>query len=351
MARTARVLLLADTHVGFDWPAQPRIARRRRGPDFLARFEEALTPALRGEADLVVHGGDLLYRARVPAGLVQAAMAPLFRVADRGVPVFLVPGNHERSRIPYPLLTRHRNVFLFDEPRTYACRVGDLRIALAGFPFAHVVDGESFERQVRATRWREQSADVRLLCMHQAVEGATVGAHDYVFRQGVDVVPGGAIPADFAAVLSGHIHRAQVLTHDLAGSRLAAPVLYPGSVERTAFAERNETKGFLRLALRPGPRGGSVDDWRFHPVAARPMLVLELPVEGLAPGAVERRLRARLHDCDPDAVVRIVPQGTPEAPLDAVLSAHNLRRLAPSSMNVSLAWRRAPRRELRHAAR
>ena len=84
MAKTARILLLADTHVGFDAPARPRVERRRRGPDFLARFEEALQPALCGEADLVVHGGDLLYRARVPAHLVQQAMAPLFRVADRG---------------------------------------------------------------------------------------------------------------------------------------------------------------------------------------------------------------------------------------------------------------------------
>ena len=61
-----RVLFVSDTHLGFDLPARPRVDRRRRGPDFFACFERALEPALRGEADVVVHGGDLLYRSRVP---------------------------------------------------------------------------------------------------------------------------------------------------------------------------------------------------------------------------------------------------------------------------------------------
>jgi exonuclease SbcD len=101
---TIRVLLLADTHLGFDFPLRPRVKRRRRGPDFFANTREALGPARRGEIDLVVHGGDLLYRSKVPAELVRMALEPLLEVADRGVPVVLVPGNHERSAIPYPRL-------------------------------------------------------------------------------------------------------------------------------------------------------------------------------------------------------------------------------------------------------
>ena len=52
-----RVLLLADTHLGFDQPVRPRVERRRRGPDFFANTRLALAPALRGEVDLVVHLG------------------------------------------------------------------------------------------------------------------------------------------------------------------------------------------------------------------------------------------------------------------------------------------------------
>jgi hypothetical protein len=33
-----RVLLMADTHLGFDLPLRPRIKRRRRGPDFKSQL-------------------------------------------------------------------------------------------------------------------------------------------------------------------------------------------------------------------------------------------------------------------------------------------------------------------------
>ena len=72
-----RVLFLSDTHLGFDMPFRPRIKRRRRGPDFFRNFERALAPARSGEVDCVVHGGDILYRSKVPAELVAMAFEPL----------------------------------------------------------------------------------------------------------------------------------------------------------------------------------------------------------------------------------------------------------------------------------
>ena len=46
-----RILFLADTHLGFDFPFRPRIRRRRRGPEFFANFKKALQPALTGDID------------------------------------------------------------------------------------------------------------------------------------------------------------------------------------------------------------------------------------------------------------------------------------------------------------
>jgi DNA repair exonuclease SbcCD nuclease subunit len=82
-----KVLLLADTHLGFDQPQRPRVKRRRRGPDFFANTRRALEPARLGEIELVAHGGDLRYRSKVPPALVSAALEPLLEVADLGVPV------------------------------------------------------------------------------------------------------------------------------------------------------------------------------------------------------------------------------------------------------------------------
>jgi exonuclease SbcD len=97
-----RVLFVSNTHIGFDLPDRPRVVRRRRGDDFVQNFDRALAPARMGVVDVVVLGGDLLYRSRVPAWLAETALAPLKRLAESGVPVLLVPGNHERSRMPFP---------------------------------------------------------------------------------------------------------------------------------------------------------------------------------------------------------------------------------------------------------
>lgn len=53
------ILLLADSHLGFDLPVRPRTERRRRGHDFLANYHRALEPARLGEVDVVVHAGDV----------------------------------------------------------------------------------------------------------------------------------------------------------------------------------------------------------------------------------------------------------------------------------------------------
>ena len=260
-----RVLLLADTHLGLERPEHPRVDRPRRGDDFFSSFERALQPAFAGDADLVVHGGDVFFRSRVKPGVVMRAFEPLKRIADSGVPVVVIPGNHERSAIPYPLLAMHPGIHIFDRPRTVALHLRGVDVAVAGFPCERNQIEGKFAALVERTGWRSVRSVVRLLCLHQTFEGATVGPAGYVFRRHPDVIPGRAIPSGFAAVLAGHIHRHQVLTADLSGRPLAAPVFYPGSIERTSAAERNEAKGYVTMELAiDGPAGGRVHSWIFH---------------------------------------------------------------------------------------
>ncbi len=336
------LLLLADTHLGFDLPARPRSERRRRGPDFFANTRGALEPALRGEVDAVVHGGDLLYRSKVSPGLVAAALEPLLEVADRGVPVLLVPGNHERSALPYPLLASHANLHVFDRPKTVVFELDGVRTAFSGFPCEREGIQSRFRDLVEATGWREQEADLRLLCAHQTVEGAQV--HSYTFRGGSDVIRGRDIPGQFSAVLCGHIHRGQVLERDLAGRELATPVFYPGSVERTSFAERHEGKGFYTITVAPGPDpGGTVVDHVFHELPARPMCVVAVDPTGLDAEALSHRLTEEFSGLDPDSVVQVRVQGDLVPGAEVALRVANLRSLHPPTMNVDLRMRR-PRR-------
>ena len=330
-----RILLVADTHLGFDLPVRPRVERRRRGHDFLANFERALRPALRGDVDLVVHGGDLFDRSRVPAALVDLALEPIVRVAETGTPVYIVPGNHERSRIPSHLWLAHPNVHIFDRPRTFIHYGQTGSVALVGFPFARRIRA-SFPELLRQARDAAPAADCRLLCMHQTIEGAQVGPGNYTFRHGRDIIPGRYIPAGFDAVLSGHIHRRQVLTQDLGGRPLAAPVIYPGSVERTSFAERTEEKGYAVVTVGPEP-GPECVQVSFEPLPARPMVSLALEPATVNPETLVDQLAARLGALDPDSVVRVQFRGPNAAESLQSLSAARIRALAPPSMNVALA--------------
>ena len=194
--------------------------KTRRGPDFFANFRRALQPALDGQADLVIHGGDLVFRSRIPPALVEMALEPLVAVAERGVPVFLVLGNHERSRIPLHLWTVHPLLHIFDRPRMFTLRLGDgdgPTLALSGFPAVGGNVRDLFTARLEETGWRHVAADARLLCMHEVVAGAQVGDTNYTFRSGPQVIRGEDVPGDFGAVLSDHIHRAQVLRRDLEG--------------------------------------------------------------------------------------------------------------------------------------
>jgi len=333
-----RILLLADTHLGFDLPLTPRIRRRRRGPDFLANHRRALGPALRGEVDLVVHGGDVFHRARPHHTLVAQAFAPLLEVADRGISVFVVPGNHERSRIPHARFASHPLVHVFDRPRAFDLEVAGQRVALLGFPYERHLVRRRLPELVQATGWRPREDTTSLLCVHHCFEGATVGPADFTFRRGPDVIRGRDIPRGVTAVLTGHVHRHQVLTADLDGRPLAAPVIYPGSTERTAFAEKDEPKGYVILHVdrTAGPRAPTVR-WHFHALYARPMVLADVRGDGPDPSALDRQIRLALARAPADAVLRLRIHGRLSRGSRALLATHRLRALAPPEMNVE-AW-------------
>ena len=331
-----RVLLVADTHLGFDLPFRPKIKRRRRGHDFFANFEMALLPALKGEVDFVVHGGDLYFRSKIPPALVEMVMAPLIRVADKGVPVFIVPGNHERGRLPLQLWGVHPNIHIFDKPRTFRFQKEDYQIALSGFPFTRKIAGV-FSDLVERTRFRAEPANIRFLCLHQTVEGSQVGPSDYTFRYGPDVICGSDIPGDFAAVLCGHIHRAQVLTKDLKQRPIRSPVIYPGSIERTSFAERFEEKSFVLLKFNlAGGNQGLLDEISFIPLPVRPMVKIVVEPKSMVFEELKAYLSKELSELDPNAIVRVQLNDHPSKGLHNIVSAKLLREYAPSTMNISL---------------
>lgn len=331
----ARLLFLSDTHLGFDFPLQPRVNRRRRGPDFFEAYHHALEPARRGNVDLVLHGGDLFFRSKVHPSIVDKAFVPLIEIADQGVPVCIVPGNHERANIPVSLLQAHPNIHIFSEPKTFRFSINGLTVALCGFPYYYNGIARDLPAVLQKSGWHRDNQDFLFLCTHHLVSGAWVGAQRFVFKQGEDIISGHQVPGSFDLVLCGHIHTAQELRCDHRGAAYQVPVLYAGSTERTSFAERLETKGYYIISMEGGEKKSL--DYQFYPLSTRPMVQFRIEVsEKDSAERIYERIRCQLDSIPSDSVVQIKLAGSYHH-LAGSLSERALREVAPETMNIAFA--------------
>jgi DNA repair protein SbcD/Mre11 len=160
-------------------------------------------------------------------------------------------------------LRSHERLHVFDRPRSVVLEARGVRAAFIGFPYTYDIS-RRFPETLAAASCDTPAADVRVLCLHQCIEGATCGPGNFTFRFGADVIRIADLPREVAVALSGHVHRHQVLRP--AGR---PPVIYAGSVERTSFAEALEVKGFVVLQLTRSGLG----PFEFRLLPARPMVV------------------------------------------------------------------------------
>jgi len=255
-----RVLHLADTHLGAWLRAHGAPEDWSRADEHAAAFELALTPALRGEVDLVVHGGDL-FDSRTPSRkLVRWTADVLAQVSSR-VPLVLIPGNHDPAALLRVFRIPPTGLHIVDAP--VRLRFGE--IAIAAVPFKRSEQG--FERA--AVTAVGPGADV--LLMHQAVSGCKVPR--FTFRVGK---PAGTIGVEHLPegprwAMGGHLHpRQRVRLGDL-------EVVYPGAAVRTASAEGPEPKGYALWEFGRRVR------WRFVDLPGRPFTIVrcERDLEGV----------------------------------------------------------------------
>ena len=328
-----RIVFLADTHLGFDYPVKPRIHRRRRGPDFFANFKQVLAYARKTRPDLVLHGGDLFFRARVPQLIVDMVYDDLFEFAGEGIPLLIVPGNHERSILPASLFLNHPNIHIFDQPRTFNFEFEGRRIYLSGFPCKRKNIQEEFPLLLRESGWEGVDGGGKLLCLHQTIQGAKVGPTGFTFHKGQDVIRRSDLPKDALAILSGHIHRRQIIGNIKNKGSEAPPVIYPGSTERTSFAEREEKKGFYDIELSsPTENGWGIRRLEYIELPARPMvdLIIEQSVNSKG---LRDYLSQLIAEMDPNSIVRLRCEAGLDPQVKSQISAKLLREILPETMN------------------
>ena len=330
-----RVLFLADTHLGYDLPLKPRIERRRRGIDFFKNYELALNPAFDKKVDMVIHGGDMFYRSRIPELLISMAFEPLIKIASMGIPVIIVPGNHERSFIQQSILELHEKIFIFNTLKSFYFQIKNMKVQITGFPCVRKNIRSDFPQILKNINYKYQKAEhIHLFCMHQAIEGAQVGVQNYTFRSNHDTICAKDIPSSYSAILSGHIHRAQILTHGLDNNLLNSKVYYAGSIERTSFAERNEPKGYYLLSIKPTNSGGEVVRHKFVELPTRPMITCEINASKNSKNEIISKLLRLSKQWDKDSIIRI--NLISNIPFNGNLpTIQEIRQVLPNSMNIS----------------
>ncbi len=326
-----RILHTADLHIGMEnyGRLDPETGLNGRVMDFLRRLSEVVDYALENEIDLVLFAGDA-YKNRDPNSTYRREFARrIKRLADHGVPVVLLVGNHDlpsqdrrassveifRTLEVPNILVAHR-----DHLHRIQTRRGEtLQVATVPYPVRNrllardeykertIADLDNLVQELVAENIRALAAQVdpslpAVLVGHFSVSEAKFGSERTVML-GRDVVVLKSVLADPAwdYVALGHIHRHQELNR---GER--PPIVYPGSLERIDFGEEKEAKGFVVATVRRGET-----EWQFHPVAARRFVTIRVDVRAEADPLAAVLAAIGSHDVD-DAIVRVQVQALPE---------------------------------------
>ena len=111
------------------------------------------------------------------------------------------------------------------------------------------------------------------------------------------------------------------------------PVIYPGSIERTSFAEKDETKGFYEITfVEVQDQGWQIEKLEFHELPARPMVDITLS-NNLEPGDVGEFIRKETAQINPDSIVRLRCEPGTGAQVKAAVTSGLLREILPETMN------------------
>lgn len=349
MSQPINLLHLADVHIGMEnyGRLDAKSGLNSRVVDFLRRMSQAIDIALDREVDVCIFAGDA-YKNQRPNPTYQREFARrIKRLADSGVPVLLLIGNHDMATadraassldifgvldVPGVIVAGR------EEVHQLICRRGQpLQVAAVPYPqrsrllaydqFRNMtldeLDaelGRIIDDNLRdlAARVQEKPDVPAVLAGHFSVGGAVHGSEQSVMI-GRDVVVLKSMLADPAwdYVALGHIHKHQELN---AGQH--PPIVYPGSLERIDFGEEKERKGFVMVKLERGRA-----DWEFIPVDARRFVTIRLDVTAADDPMTQILDELEAHSLD-EAVVRVIIKATEaqDALLDDKLIREALRQ-------------------------
>jgi DNA repair exonuclease SbcCD nuclease subunit len=271
--------------------------RQNRAEFIFKNFVTIVEHALEMEADLFIHSGDLFNKYYIPRAVLDELIRPFMDLVNAGIPVMLIPGNHERSEFPFDLFHGAKNVFVFDRPKSLSLTLDGYSVGIAGFPFIREDSRRTFLKALEETEYSGLRSDFNILVTHQAFDHATVGPVGFTFRKGrPDTVSRQTVPPDFEYIAAGHIHRYQILSHPL---KPGLNFVYPGSTQRISFAEMNEEKGFVE-----GEVLNDRIETRFIPLPVYDMEIVQIETAGMGAKDLEEAIKSQFWRFCQELVIR-----------------------------------------------
>lgn len=296
-----RIVHFSDLHIGVENYSHinPKTGLPNRLDDFVDTYNEVIDYALTIDADLVVFAGDA-YKNREPSQTHQNLFARgLSRLAQKGIEVFLVPGNHDSPsvrgkasaldifdtlQIPrvtigdrikvYPIETKSGTVQIISVPwiRRAEFLARAPRSSNSIEELTTFIETELTKLIAEAQRNVDPSIPA-ILTGHLTVAGAITSSEismmlgrDYILLPSSLALEG----IDYVAL--GHIHRAQIINE-------IPPIVYSGSLQRVDFGEEKDTKGFYTIEMdTQAPPGARILEYNFHPVNARRFLTIPVTI-------------------------------------------------------------------------
>jgi DNA repair exonuclease SbcCD nuclease subunit len=247
-----------------------------------------------------------------------------------------VPGNHERSQLPTSLFLNHPLINVFTQPKIFLHRINNTKILIGGFPFIRGNISQGLIDILRQTGWYQHQGDIKILALHQAIEGATVGPGTFTFRRGKDVISLSSLPGDAKTILCGHIHRKQILEKRVQNTSMALPVIFSGSTERTSFAEKDEKKGFYHIKFTVDSDGKwFLSELRFFELPSRPMEDLYIDPDYSEQKFIEL-IQNKIKVIHPDSIIRFNSNKPVNRQLRNVMTTKYLSQLLPANLNFTL---------------
>lgn len=241
----ARLLHVADVHLDAPLGGFGREADARRA-ETLDAFRALPDTAEEQRVDAVLIAGDLFDRPRPSEATIIAVRETVRRLAEREIPLFAVPGNHDaRALNPglYPGALAGATAFAaprFGSPARVALEGPDLLVYGVAYDAAEEADPLSTFRRL------DDAEALHVVLLHGSIPGAPHWEGGSSLSLPLDRLA--ALEADYVAL--GDLHRFRG-PEELEG----LPAAYPGSFAAVDFTETG-LHGALLVDLEPGAAPG-----------------------------------------------------------------------------------------------